>query len=351
LDLFDKCRKYTRAREAIEAGLYPFFQEIESGADSEVMINGKKVIMIGSNNYLGLTQDPRVKKAAVDAIEKYGSGCTGSRYLNGTLNIHVELEERIADFMQKEAALVFSTGMQTNLGTISSLAGKDDIIFGDRENHASIVDGCRLSFAKLVKFKHNDMDDLRRLLERYNDKEGKLIIVDGVFSMGGDMVNLPELVKHAENNNAKIIVDDAHSTGILGPNGRGTAEHFGLQDKVDIILTTFSKSFASIGGFIVGDEVVVHYIKHVARSFIFSASPPPASVAATLECLNIIQSEPERRERLWENVAKMKKGYKNSDIIREIVIHQLFQLLLAMKAELLCYGNYYLTMGFLQIRL
>ncbi len=311
MDLFDKCKSFTRAREAMAAGYYPYFQPIESGAANEVVIRGKKVIMIGSNNYMGLTQDPRVKEAAVKAVQKYGSGCTGSRYLNGTLDIHVELEERLAAFMKREAALVFSTGMQTNLGTISAIAGKDDLIFGDRDNHASIVDACRLSFAKLVKFRHNDMNDLERLLERFKDHAGgKLIVVDGVFSMGGDIVNLPRLVELARKYGARVMVDDAHSTGVLGANGRGTGEHFGLEDKVDIVMSTFSKSFASIGGFIAADEDVIHYIKHMARSFIFSASPPPAAVATVLACLDIIINEPERREKLWANVRKMKNGFQ-----------------------------------------
>lgn len=310
MDLFDKCKSFTRAREAMAAGYYPYFQPIESGAANEVVIKGKKVIMIGSNNYMGLTQDPRVKEAAMKAVQKYGSGCTGSRYLNGTLDIHVELEERLATFMKREAALVFSTGMQTNLGTVSAIAGKDDIIFGDRENHASIVDACRLSFARLVKFRHNDMDDLERLLERFKDHPGgKLIVVDGVFSMGGDIVNLPRLVELARRYGARVMVDDAHSTGVLGANGRGTGEHFGREDQVDIVMSTFSKSFASIGGFIAADENVIHYIKHVARSFIFSASPPPAAVATVLACLDIIIKEPERREKLWKNVHKMKNGF------------------------------------------
>lgn len=310
LDLFDKCRKFTRAREAIAAGYYPYFQPIESGAANEVVIRGKNMIMIGSNNYLGLTQDPRVIKAALDAVEKYGSGCTGSRYLNGTLDIHVELEEKIARYMKRESALVFSTGMQTNLGTISSIVDKNDVIFCDRENHASIVDGCRLSFAKIVKFKHNDMADLERLLNMHDHVPGKLIVADGVFSMGGDIIDLPKVAALAEKFNAKVMIDDAHSTGVLGAHGRGTGEHFGLEDKVDIVMTTFSKSFASIGGFIAGDEYVIHYIKHFARALIFSASPPPSAVATVLTCLDIIEKEPERRERLWANVRKMKAGFQ-----------------------------------------
>jgi len=309
LDLFDKCRNYTAAREAIKAGYYPYFKAIQSGAETSVEIDGKNFIMIGSNNYLGLTQHPKVKEAAIKAVEKYGSGCTGSRFLNGTLDIHEELEYRLAKFMRREAALTFSTGFQTNLGTIATLISKDDVIFGDRDNHASIVDGCRLAFGRLVKYRHNDMKDLDRLLQRFDHVTGKLIVTDGVFSMGGDIVNLPELVTIAEKHNAKVFVDDAHSIGVLGKHGRGTAEHYGLEDRVDIVMGTFSKSFASIGGFIASDAEVIDFIKHNARALIFSASMPPAAVAATLAALDIIESEPERRTRLWQNTKKMQEGF------------------------------------------
>jgi 8-amino-7-oxononanoate synthase len=311
-DLFDKCRGgFERAKQAQEEGWYPYFKAIQSGADTEVIIDEKKMIMIGSNNYLGLTQDERVKKAATDALDRFGSGCTGSRFLNGTLTLHEELEERLADFMNREAALIFSTGFQTNQGTISTIVGKDDLVIGDRENHASIVDACRLAFGKLLKFKHNDMDDLERILAANNHHNGgTLIVVDGVFSMGGDIVNLPRLVELAEKYNARIMLDDAHSIGVLGENGRGTAEHFNLQDKVDITMGTFSKSFASIGGFIVGDAEVIHFIKHSARALIFSASMPPAATATVLAALDILINEPERRERLWANTKKMKQGYE-----------------------------------------
>lgn len=308
MDLFDKCRRYTRAREAMAAGFYPYFKAIQSGADTKVIIEGRELIMIGSNNYLGLTQHPKVKEAAIKAVEKYGSGCTGSRFLNGTLDLHEELEEKLARFVGKEAALVFSTGFQTNLGCIATIVGKDDIIFADRDNHASIVDACRLSFGKTVKFKHNDMEDLERLLSAHADVPGKLIAVDGVFSMGGDIVNLPKIVELGKRYNAKIFVDDAHSIGVLGENGSGTAEHFGLTDEVDIIMGTFSKSFASIGGFIAGDEDVIHYIKHHSRTLIFSASMPPSAVATVIAALEVIQEEPERRKRLWENTKKIKEG-------------------------------------------
>lgn len=309
MDLFDKCRNYTAAREAIKAGYYPYFKAIQSGAETSVEIDGRNFIMIGSNNYLGLTQHPKVKEAAIKAVEKYGSGCTGSRFLNGTLDIHEELEYRLAKFMHREAALTFSTGFQTNLGTIATLITKDDVIFGDRDNHASIVDGCRLAFGRLVKYRHNDMKDLDRLLQRFDHVTGKLIVTDGVFSMGGDIVNLPELVTIAEKHNAKVFVDDAHSIGVLGKHGRGTAEHYGLEDRVDIVMGTFSKSFASIGGFIASDAEVIDFIKHNARALIFSASMPPAAVAATLAALDIIESEPERRTRLWQNTKKMQEGF------------------------------------------
>lgn len=308
-DIFEKCFNYTAAKEAIQAGVYPYFHALDSGQDTEVIINGKRTIMIGSNNYLGLTSDPRVKKAAELAVQKYGTGCSGSRLLNGTLSIHIELEKRLAAFVKKEAALTFSTGFQTNLGIISAIAGRNDYILCDRQNHASIIDGCRLSFAKLLKFKHNDMADLERLLKGIPDYAGRLIVVDGVFSMEGDISNLPEIVRLAEEYGARILVDDAHGFGVMGPNGRGTAEYFGLEDKVDIIMSTFSKSLASLGGFIAADEDVIHYIKHISRPFIFSASIPPANAAAAIEALNILEAEPERIQRLWDNAEYMKQGF------------------------------------------
>jgi len=308
-DLFDKCRNFTLAQELKEQGWYPYFQKIQSGADMEVLIDGRKLIMVGSNNYLGLTQDPRIKKAAIDAVNEFGSGCTGSRYLNGTLSLHVELEERLAEFMNTEAALVFSTGFQTNLGTLSTVVGKDDIIFADRNNHASIVDGNRLSFGRVSKFKHNDMEDLDRLLNMSNPNSGKLIVADGVFSMEGNLIDLPGIVKVAKKYGARIMVDDAHSVGVFGKNGRGTAEHFDLENDVDITMSTFSKSFASLGGYISGKADVLDYIKHHSRPLIFSASMTPASVASVLAALKIIQDEPERRERLWQNVRKMKTAF------------------------------------------
>lgn len=309
MDLFEKCRNFTRAQQARNEGWYPYFKAIESGADSEVMIDGKKFVMVGSNNYLGLTQDPRVKAAAMKAVEDYGSGCTGSRFLNGTLALHEELERRLAKFMNREAALCFSTGFQTNLGTIATIVGKDDLIFTDRANHASIVDGCRLAFGKMVKFKHNDLDDLERLLKKYPKSEGKLIVADGVFSMEGDIIELPRLTSLAAQYGARVMMDDAHSIGVLGKHGRGTGEHFGLEDKVDIVMGTFSKSFASIGGFIVADAYVIDYIKHHSRALIFSASMPPAATATVLAALDIIEQEPQRIECLWKNARKMKAGF------------------------------------------
>lgn len=309
-DLFEKCKNFTIAKEVIAAGVYPYFRPIESGQDIEVVVHGKKMIMIGSNNYLGLTSHPKVKEACIEAVKKYGSGCTGSRFLNGTLDIHEELENKLAKFMNKEASLVFSTGFQTNLGTISALVDKDDVILSDRSNHASIFDGCKLSYGKIIKYRHNNMNDLERLLKNCDNPGGRIIISDGVFSMDGDLCNLPEIVKLATKYNAKIMIDDAHSVGVFGKNGRGTAEHFELEDKIDIIMYTFSKSFASIGGVVGASEEVIHYLKHLSRELIFSASLPPASVAAVLVCLNIIENEPERRERLWNITHKMMKEYK-----------------------------------------
>lgn len=308
-DLFDKCYKFIKAKELMTAGIYPFFRVIESAQDPEVIIDGKKLIMVGSNNYLGLTNHPKVKESALAAVKKYGSGCAGSRFLNGTLDIHVRLEEKLAGFIRKEAALVFSTGFQVNLGVISALAGKDDVVIIDKMDHASIIDGCRLSYAEVKKFRHNDMTDLERIL-RENKQRKKLIVVDGVFSMEGDIINLPEVVALAGRYNARVMVDDAHGIGVLGKTGRGTTEHFGLEKEVDLIMGTYSKSLASIGGFIAGKERVIHYIKHFARALIFSASPPPASIEAVSAALDIIESEPGRIEKLWANTRKMHNGFK-----------------------------------------
>lgn len=310
MDLFEKCEKYTEAREAVAKGYYPYFMPIESTDGTEVIVRGKRLIMIGSNNYLGLTSHPKVKEAAIEAIKRYGSGCTGSRFLNGTLDLHEELEDKLAKFMGKEAALVFSTGFQTNQGTISTVVGKSDVIITDRADHASIIDGCRLAYGEMKRFKHNDMSDLEKVLTSCPSDSGKLIVVDGVFSMEGDIANLPGIVELAKKYQCRIMVDDAHSIGVLGKGGRGTAEHFGLEQEVDIIMGTFSKSFASIGGFIVGNEVVIDYIKHNSRALIFSASMPPAAVATVIAALDIIRTEPERRKQLWENTHKMRKGFR-----------------------------------------
>jgi 8-amino-7-oxononanoate synthase len=309
-DIFDKCLRFNKAKTLISHGLYPFFRIIESAQDPEIIINGRKMIMIGSNNYLGLTNHPKVKEAAIEAIKKYGTGCAGSRFLNGTLDIHVNLERKLSRFIRKEAALIFSTGFQVNLGVISALVGKEDIVIIDKMDHASIIDGCRLSFGEVKKFRHNDLSDLERILLENEDK-GKLIVVDGVFSMEGDIANLPEIVSLAKKYNARLMVDDAHGIGVLGKTGRGTAEHFGLEDEVDLIMGTYSKSLASIGGFIAGDENIIHFIKHLARSLIFSASPPPASVASVSAAVDIIENEPERREKLWGNTMKMLNGFKD----------------------------------------
>ncbi|RKX28523.1 MAG: 8-amino-7-oxononanoate synthase, partial [Candidatus Zixiibacteriota bacterium] len=303
-DLFDKCSNFTAAREVRAAGLYPYFNPISSEPGDEVVIGDRKLIMIGSNNYLGLVNDMRVKEAAADAARKYGSGCTGSRFLNGTLDLHIELEAKLAEFFKREGALVYSTGFQTNLGTISCLAGKNDALVIDRSVHASIVDACRLSYGKTVKFAHNDIADMKRVINNLINnglKGGILIVVDGVFSMEGDIIKLPELVAVAKEYGARVMVDDAHSVGVLGAGGRGTAEHFNMIDDVDITMGTFSKSFASLGGFIVADETVIEYVKHFARELIFSASIPPSNVAAVIKALEIIESEPERRENLWKN--------------------------------------------------
>jgi len=308
-DVFEKCFKFTTAYELQKKGVYPYFRVIESAQGPEVIMNGKKLIMIGSNNYLGLTNHPKVKEAAINAIKKYGTGCAGSRFLNGTLDIHIELEEKLAKFMRKESALIFSTGFQVNLGVISSLIGKDDVVIIDKMDHASIVDGCRLSFGEVKRYKHNDIEDLERVLKECNGKP-KLVIVDGVFSMEGDIAKLPEVVKLCKKYGARLMVDDAHGIGVLGQTGRGTSEHFGVEEDVDLVMGTYSKSLASIGGFIAGARDVINYIKHFGRAFIFSASPPPASVAAVSAAIDIIENEPERREQLWRNTNKMLKSFR-----------------------------------------
>lgn len=310
MDIFERCYQYMRARVAREEGYYPYFKAVESEQDTEVIIGGKRLIMLGSNNYLGLTSHPKLKEAAQKAIKKYGCGCTGSRFLNGTLDIHVELEEKLAKFVNKESALVFTTGYQTNLGVISSLVGRRDMVFIDRDDHASIVDGCRLSYGKVIKFKHNDVTDLARLLSSSPTDQGKLVIVEGVYSVGGDIAELPDMVKTCQRHGARIMVDDAHGIGILGENGRGTLEYYGMNNEVDLVMITFSKSLASIGGMVAGEERVIDFIKHHGRSLIFSASMPPASVGAVIAALEVIESEPERRQNLLYNAQIMRKELK-----------------------------------------
>ncbi|UCC45781.1 MAG: aminotransferase class I/II-fold pyridoxal phosphate-dependent enzyme [Candidatus Zixiibacteriota bacterium] len=311
--MLDKCRRFTTAQEVREMGIYPYFHPIQSAPGDEVIVDGHKCIMIGSNNYLGLVNDPRVKEASAEAVREFGSGCTGSRFLNGTLDMHLELEDRLAKFMGKDRALVFSTGFQTNLGTISCLVGKNDTVVIDRQDHACIVDGCRLAHGRTVKFAHNDMDDLERVLTRVrknNHRGGVLVVVDGVFSMEGDMARLPEIVELAERFEAGVMVDDAHAIGYVGKKGSGTAEHFGLTDRVALTTGTFSKSFAALGGFVVGEAAVIEYIQHHSRALIFSASITPSSAAAVLKALDIIETEPERRERLWKNARRMLRELK-----------------------------------------
>lgn len=314
MDIFQKCFDYTDVKEVKKAGIYPYFHALETGQDTEVVINGKKTIMIGSNNYLGLTSDPRVIAAAHKALDKYGAGCSGSRFLNGTLDLHIELEKALASFLHKEAVITFSTGFQTNLGIISAIAGRNDYIICDNSNHASIVDGSRLSFAKVIKFEHNNMEDLERILKNIPETHGKLIVVDGVFSMEGDICNLPEIVKLKKKYGARVMVDDAHGLGVLGKHGRGTGEHFDLEDEVDIIMCTFSKSLASLGGCMAASADVIEYVKHVSRPFIFSASIPPSNAAAALEALKILEAEPERVQNLKDIADYMREGFHKLDI-------------------------------------
>jgi len=310
--LKEKLSSYDAPQKAMQAGIYPYFREIESEQDTEVFIDGKKVLMFGSNSYLGLTNHPKVKEAAKAAIDKYGTGCAGSRFLNGTLKIHTELENKLARLVNKDAALCYSTGFQVNLGVVSILGGRHDYLILDELDHASIIEGSRLSFAKVLKFAHNDMDALESKLKVCHKDRIKMIVVDGIFSMEGDIIKLPELVHLAEKYNASIMVDDAHSLGVLGKNGSGTASHFGLTDKVDLIMGTFSKSFASLGGFIAADKEVINFIKHNSRSLIFSASMTPSSAAAVIASIDIMVSEPERIQHLWDLTAYAHNGFKSA---------------------------------------
>lgn len=305
-DLFEKCRSFEDAKRVQAAGVYPFFRPIESTAGSSVVTHGRRRVMIGSNNYLGLTHHPRVQEAAKRAIDDYGTGCTGSRFLNGNLRLHEELEARLAEFLGKPACLVFSTGFLSNQGAISALVGRGDVIYSDRENHASIVEGTRVSIGETIKFRHNDMADLERVLCATRSKyEGALLVADGVFSMSGDIFNLPQAAELAKKYSCRLYVDDAHALGVLGLQGRGTEHYFGMPGGADIVMGTFSKSFASIGGFVASDVDTIHYIKHKARPFMFSAAMPPAAAGTVLECLKIVQEEPEHYANLWRNAKRM----------------------------------------------
>jgi 8-amino-7-oxononanoate synthase len=310
MDIFDKCLAFTRAEEVQAADLYPYFTPIQEAKGNRIKVKGRPMIMVGSNNYLGLADHPKAKEAAKAAVDRYGVGTCGSRFLTGTIDLHEELEARLAKFMQREAALTFSTGYQTNLGIISTIAGKGDAIVADRMVHASIIDACRLSFADVHKFRHNNMEDLERVLAALPPDTAKLIVVDGVFSMEGDIANLPAIVPLAKTYKARILVDDAHGIGVLGAHGRGTAEHFGLEKDIDLVMGTFSKTFASIGGVVVGEAKVISYIKHFARSLIFSAAATPGSVASVLAILDLLETQPELRRRLWEVTERMRTSFQ-----------------------------------------
>ena len=309
MDLFEKCSNYSKARDFQKIGLYPYFIPLAESEGSVAEYNGKSLIMCGSNNYLGLTTHPDVQEASRQAISRFGSSCTGSRFLNGTLELHEKLEAELADWVQKDHALIFSTGMQVNLGTISALVGRKEYVILDRDDHASIVDGARLSYGEMIRYRHNDMSDLEGKLSRLPADAGKLLVVDGLFSMEGDIAPLPEIVPLCKEFGVRIMVDDAHAVGVLG-GGRGTAAHFGLVDDVDLIMGTFSKSFASIGGYLAGDEDVIHYVKHHARSLIFSASIPGPNAAAALAALEVMRREPERVERVNQIGQTMRREYK-----------------------------------------
>ena len=314
MDIFKKCYAYDAAKNAKAAGYYPYFHVLTSKQDTVVNMEGHRQVMIGSNNYLGLTSHPDVIQAAVDAVKKYGTGVSGSRFLNGTLELHQTLEKELAAFLHKEDCTIFSTGFQTNLGIISAIAGRNDLIFSDKENHASIYDGTRLSYAEVIRYFHSDMVDLERKLAAADPKKGKLIVTDGVFSMSGDIAKLPEIVKLAKKYGARVMVDDAHGFGVLGEHGRGTAEHFGLEDEVDIIMGTFSKSLASIGGYVVGDHDVVDFIRHTSRPYIFSAAIPAQNTAAALAALRVLKKEPQRVHNLIAIADYMREGLKAKGI-------------------------------------
>lgn len=313
MDLFQKCFEFTRADEVKKAGLYPYFRPVEENEGPVVRLEGRDVIMAGSNNYLGLTADPRVKQAAKDAIDRYGTGCSGSRYLTGTINLHVELEKRLAAFLGYEDVLLFSTGYQTALGTIAAFVQKDDYVVSDKENHACIIGGALLAkggFAHFARYQHNDMKDLERVLSKIPNTSGILIVTDGVFSVSGELVDLPAMLEVAKKFGARVLVDDAHGTGVVGVGGRGTASHYGVVDQTDLTMGTFSKTFASLGGFVAGPERALNYLKHHSPALIFSASPTPASVASALAALDILETEPWRIDKLLANADKMRAGFK-----------------------------------------
>jgi len=314
MDIFKKCFNYDETDEVKAMGLYPYSHALESAQDIEVIMEGKREIMVGSNNYLGLTNDERVIRASIEAIKKFGTGVSGSRFLNGTLTLHLQLEKEIAEFLNKEATLTFSSGFQTNLGIIAAIATRNDVIFSDRENHASIYDGIKLSYASVSRYKHNNMLDLEKKLQETPTDKGKIIITDGIFSMSGDIANLPEIVRLGKLYNARIMVDDAHSLGVLGECGRGTAEYFGLEDDVDIIMGTFSKSLASLGGHVSAKKEVIEYIKHKSRPYIYSASIPPSNAAATLEALRILKSDPSLPKKLLDITLYMRKALEKRGV-------------------------------------
>lgn len=311
MDIFDKCRELAKiVQQAKDNHYYPYFTPISSEPDRRVTIHGRELLMMGSNNYLGLTTHPKVKEAAIAAIRKYGSGCTGSRFGNGTLDIHVELEEKLAAFYKKDDCVVFSTGYSANLGAISSLVRRGDLAITDKLDHASIVDGCQMSYGTVKRFVHNDMHSLEHVLTTAHADAGKLIVVDGVFSVEGDLAPLDQMVPMAKKHGARLMVDEAHAVGVMGKHGRGASEHFGVEDEVDLLMGTFSKTFASIGGYVVGDAEVVSFIRHTARTVLFSAAIPAAATATVIETLRILQAEPERREHLWKNARRMSAGLR-----------------------------------------
>jgi len=311
VQLFEKCRLFTKAKEIQAAGLYPYFKPISDSEDTSVVIEGQKRIMLGSNNYLGLTHHPQVLEAAARALSRYGSGCTGSRFLNGTLDLHGQLESAIAEFLGKEDCLIFSTGYQANLGLISGLIGRGELVYLDKLDHASIVDGAKMSYGDTLRFAHGNLPALDKMIERTKNARGAMIVVDGVYSMEGDIANVPELVRISKKHGVALALDDAHSIGVLGPNGEGTAAHFGLTDEVDLIAGTFSKSLASIGGFVAGSENVIHFLRHHSRPLIFTASLPPSNTAGVLAALEVMRREPDRRTRLWANTHRLQEGMRS----------------------------------------